>query len=77
MNKGDFRVVLWDIDGNEVGALPPDFVIQRVLSYGVLSLIIESIKEKGLDAVRAVFLKMKPSAIPKKKYNYLKNYLLV
>ncbi|MHB8860675.1 MAG: hypothetical protein ACYC48_02980 [Minisyncoccota bacterium] len=67
---------MWDIDEKQIDALPVDFVVQRVLSYGTLGLIIEAIKKNGLDVVQSIFLKMKPSAISTKKYHYLKNYLL-
>lgn len=77
MNTKDFKVVLWDVSENNIDELPLEFVIQRVLSYGALALIIESIKKNGIDMVKKVFLEMKPSAISAKKYEYLKKYLLV
>lgn len=77
MYKQYESTVLWDIDKNKVDTLSKEFVVQRVLSYGSISLIIGLIKEYGVDFVQGVFLKMKPTAISKKKYNYFKNYLFV
>ena len=77
MYKQYESTVLWDIDKNKVDTLSKEFVTQRVLSYGSISLIISLIKEYGIDFVQEVFLKMKPTAISKKKYNYFKNYLFV
>ena len=77
MIKGDFKAVLWDINTDNIAVLPPEFVIQRVLSYGTIGLIIASIKENGIDTVKKVFSRMKPSAIPARKYIYLKKYLLI
>lgn len=76
MEEQTYKAVLWDIKEGEEGALPRDFVIRRTLSYGTLGLIVRAIKEDGLNSVREVFLKMKPTAMSAKKYHYLKNYLL-
>ena len=74
--KEEYRDVLWDIDEKQVETLPADFIMRRVLSYGTLGLIAQSIKMNGVEAVRGVFLKMNPASISAKKYHYLKNYLL-
>lgn len=77
MNKQDLQAVLWDINEKNVGDLPVDFVIQRVLSYGGIFLIVKAMREYGADAVQRVFAAMKPTSISEKKYFYLKNFLLV
>lgn len=75
MNKKDIKAVLWDFSEDAIGSLSADFVIRRVLSYGGIFLIIQAMREYGDDAVRRVFTAMKPTSIPQKKYNYLKNFL--
>ncbi|HCC05996.1 TPA: hypothetical protein DEP94_01380 [Candidatus Nomurabacteria bacterium] len=77
MYKQYEHMVLWDIDKNKIDTLSRDFVVRRVLSYGTISLVIAITKEYGFDFVREVFLKMKPTAILKRKYNYFKNYLFI
>lgn len=76
MSEQDYKTVLWDIGEHNISDLPLSFVIQRVLSYGPLWLIVDTIKKNGLATVKKVFSEMKPSAVPAKKFNYLKNYLL-
>ncbi len=72
----NLKSVLWDFNEEKVATLSQDFVIQRTLTYGTISLIIESIREHGIAEVRKVFEALKPTAINAKKYLYLKNYLL-
>ncbi len=74
--KNDTSSVLWDIAKEKHDMLSPDFVTKRVLAYGTISLIIETIKKYGLPSVRSSFDTLKPTAISKRKYLYLKNYLL-
>lgn len=77
MEKSDIQTILWDIPADQISALPPEFVIQRALTYGGIRLIIQIIKEYGLSAVRAVLHHMKASAMPQRKYYYVEHYLLV
>ena len=77
MYKQYESTVLWDIDKNKIDSLSKEFVVQRVLSYGSVLLVIDAIKEYGSDFVRDIFLKMKPTAISERKYNYFKNYLFI
>jgi len=77
MYKQYESTVLWDIDKKEIDSLSKEFVIQRVLSYGSILLVVDAIKEYESDFVRDIFLKMKPTSISERKYNYLKNYLFV
>lgn len=77
MNKQDFQTVLWDINKENVDSLPAEFVIQRVLSYGGVFLIVKTMREYGAESVKRVFVTMKPTSIAEKKYQYLKNFLLV
>ncbi len=74
--KNDISRVLWDIQKEKQGDLPQDFVIKRILAYGTITLIIETIKKFGISSVRNSFNSLKSTAIPKKKYLYLKNYLI-
>ena len=76
MNKQDLQTVLWDINKERVDSLPVDFIIRRVLSYGGLFLIIKTMHAYGTDTVKCVFEVMKPMSISKRKYFYLKNFLL-
>lgn len=77
MYKQYEQMVLWDIDKSKIDTLSRDFVVGRILSYGTIGMVIAIIKEEGFDFVREVFLKMKPTAITKRKYNYFKNYLFI
>lgn len=77
MEKSDIQTILWDIPPNQISALPQEFVIQRALTYGSVRLIIQLIKQHGLPAVRAVLHRMKPTAMPQRKYYYFEHYLLV
>ena len=76
MNTPSVRTVLWDIKPDKAEQLPESFVIQRVLSYGSILLVVETMKKYGIDAVKRVFNAMKPTAISARKYNYIKKYLL-
>lgn len=73
----DIQTILWDIPADKIHALPQEFVIQRALTYGGVRLIVQLIKQYGLPTVSEVLQQMKPTAMPKKKYDYLKRYLLV
>ncbi|HBB44429.1 MAG: hypothetical protein UW27_C0002G0031 [Parcubacteria group bacterium GW2011_GWA1_44_13] len=77
MNKQDLQKVLWDINEESISALPADFIIQRILSYGGLFLAVKAIHEYGNLAVKQVFETMKPTSIPARKYYYIKNFLLI
>ena len=74
--KNDVSSVLWDIKKEKQATLPQDFVTKRILAYGTITLIIQTIKKFGISSVRNSFNSLKPTAIPKKKYLYLKNYLI-
>lgn len=74
--KTDISSVLWDIKREDTPDLPRDFVVKRVLSYGTIRLILETINNYGIAYVREVFESLKPTAMSAKKYSYLKNYLL-
>lgn len=74
--KNDIYSVLWDIKKENVEKLPRNFIVGRVLTYGTVGLIIETIHKYGISAVHEVFSTLKSTAISKKKYLYLKNYLL-
>ena len=76
MKSPDIQKVLWDIAPEKIGLLPHIFVIQRALSYGSISLIISMMKQYGMSEVRAGFLAMKPTALSRRKYTYIKKYLL-
>lgn len=76
MNKQDLQKVLWDINDASIDSLPTDFVIQRILSYGGLSLLANAMREYGVTRVKQVFEAMKPTSIPERKYYYFKNFLL-
>lgn len=76
MKNVDIQTVLWDIPPNQIAALPQAFIIQRVLTYGGISLITQIIKQHGLPAVREVLHRMKPTAMPQRKYYYFEHYLL-
>ncbi len=77
MNEQDLKKVLWDINEGSISALPTDFIIQRILSYGGLSLMMKAMREYGSATVKQVFETMKPTSITARKYYYLKNFLLV
>ena len=77
MSEQELKNVLWDVNYAEISALPADFVIRRVLSYGGVALIAKSTHEYGKNAVKQVFETMKPTSIPPRKYLYLKNFFLV
>ena len=74
--KNDISSVLWDISKEKQPTLSSDFVVKRVLAYGTIALIIQTIKKYGLSSVQSSFNSLKPTAISKKKYLYLKNYLV-
>lgn len=76
MTNQDLKTVLWDIENESIDALPADFIIQRVLSYGGIFLIIKMMREYGKNTVKQVFETMKPTSISARKYFYLKNFLL-
>ena len=76
MIKQDVQTVLWDVSPEKVASLPADFVIRRVISYGGLFLIGGVIRTYGRDRVKKEFEAMKPTSISKRKYFYLKNFLL-
>lgn len=76
MKKSDIQTILWDIPSDQISTLPQEFIIQRALAYGGIRLIIELIKQHGLPAVGAVLHRMKPTAMPQRKYYYLEHYLL-
>ncbi len=73
--KNTLSSVLWDVREAEIPSLPRDFVIQRVLTYGTIGFIIEVMGTYGAEVVRDVFLSLKPTTFPHKKYLYLRNYL--
>ncbi len=77
MNNHYKQTVLWDIDKSKIDNLSSEFVTQRVLSYGSINLIIDLTKEYSFDFVKNIFLKMKPTSISKRKYQYLKNYFFL
>ena len=77
MNTTSVRTVLWDISPDKIDTLPASFVIQRALSYGSIFLIVEMIKKNGIDVVRTVFDSMKPTAMSRRRYNYISSYLLL
>ena len=74
--KSSISSVLWDVAEDAKSSLPRDFVVRRVLTYGTLELIVQAIKDHGISYVHDVFLLLKPTAFSKKRYLYLKNYLL-
>lgn len=76
MNTSDYTYtsVLWDIEPREVGSLPREFVLRRVLSYGSLRLILDAVKANGFEAVKRVFSGMKQTAFPARKFYYLQKY---
>jgi len=76
MKKEDFKTVLWDVNPENVGSLPVEFVIRRVLSYGGLFLIGKTMNMYGTEMVKREFEAMKPTSISERKYAYLKNFLL-
>jgi hypothetical protein len=76
MKSPDTQKVLWDIAPEKIALLPSIFVIQRALSYGSISLIVSLMKQYGMSEVRAGFLALKPTAVPRRKYAYIKKYLL-
>ncbi|EKD79472.1 MAG: hypothetical protein ACD_41C00059G0001 [uncultured bacterium] len=76
MKNVDIQTVLWDIPPGQISTLPQQFVIQRALTYGGIHLITQIIKQHGLPAVRAVLHRMKPTAMPERKYYYFEHYLL-
>jgi hypothetical protein len=74
--KDTIATVLWDIKKENIPTLSRDFVMQRTLTYGTIELIIESIREYGVEYICTIFNSLKPTALSKKKYLYLKEYLL-
>lgn len=76
MNKQELQKVLWDINKESIDSLPTDFVIQRILSYGGLTLLTKAMREYGVARVKQVFEAMKPTSIPERKGRYFKNFLL-
>lgn len=77
MKNTDSKSVLWDFSEEKIASLPKDFIVQRTLTYGTIRLIVKAINEDGLGFVKSVFENIKPTAFSRKKYLYLKNYLLV
>lgn len=75
MKSPDVKTVLWDIQPDKIATLPDSFIMQRVLSYGGIFLISWLIKKYDRATVKHVFEEMKTTAIPKRKYHYLKTYL--
>ncbi|HCM53768.1 MAG TPA: hypothetical protein DIS59_02350 [Candidatus Magasanikbacteria bacterium] len=73
--KSSISSVLWDVAEEAKSLLPRDFVVRRVLTYGTIGLIIQTIRDYGISYVQGVFIQLKPTSFSKKKYLYLKNYL--
>jgi len=76
MTKQEIRTVLWDVAPRDIDSLPADFIIRRALSYGGLFLIGKMMHTYGRERVKKEFEAMKPTSISKRKYFYLKNFLL-
>jgi hypothetical protein len=74
--RDDITSVLWDFKKEKIPTLPHDFVVKRVLAYGTIALILKTIQEDSIEYVRATFDALRPTAISKKKYHYIKNFLL-
>ena len=72
----DIKTVLWDIPPDQIKTLPQEFIIQRALTYGGVSLITQLMQQYGATQIKTVLNSMKSGVIPQRKQYYLQQYLL-